>query len=172
MEKGILMLSFETYKSMLQLLLEKVREDFDKDLISFAVFGSVARGEAKPESDIDILIVHKRVNFNPLKKFIRILIELRESEVYRKLLGKGVYADPYPIFLTEKDLSQKPLILLDILDHGIILFDKNDWLKGKLNILRNKLNTLGAKRIGLEDGTWYWDLKPDWKPGEVVEIKI
>ena len=29
---------------------------------------------------------------------------------------------------------------------------------------------MGAKRIGLDDGSWYWDLKPDYKPYEVIEL--
>jgi hypothetical protein len=29
---------------------------------------------------------------------------------------------------------------------------------------------LGSRRIELPDGGWYWDLKPDWRPGEVVDL--
>ena len=31
------------------------------------------------------------------------------------------------------------------------------------------LTALGARRIR-EGTTWYWDLKPDFQPGDVVEI--
>ena len=36
--------------------------------------------------------------------------------------------------------------------------------------LRKRLDELKARRIYLKNGTWLWDLKPDIKPGEVVEI--
>jgi hypothetical protein len=29
---------------------------------------------------------------------------------------------------------------------------------------------LGSRRVELADGSWYWDLKPDWRPGEVVDL--
>ena len=33
-----------------------------------------------------------------------------------------------------------------------------------------RLLELGAKKVSLPDGSYYWDLKPDWKPREVIEI--
>lgn len=39
-----------------------------------------------------------------------------------------------------------------------------------LNKLSKKLEKMGARKIFLGDGRWYWDLKPDYKLGEVVEI--
>ena len=59
--------------------------------------------------------------------------------------------------------------MLDILFEGIILYDTG-ILRNRLEILRKRLDELGAKRITLADGTWYWDLKPDWKPGEVITL--
>ncbi len=35
---------------------------------------------------------------------------------------------------------------------------------------RNRLQELGAKKVSLPDGSYYWDLKPNWKPKEVIEI--
>jgi len=29
---------------------------------------------------------------------------------------------------------------------------------------------LGSRKVILGNGSWYWDLKPDWKPGEVIEL--
>ena len=36
---------------------DKLRQQFDDQLVSVILFGSRARGEAKPDSDMDILIV-------------------------------------------------------------------------------------------------------------------
>jgi hypothetical protein len=102
--------------------------------------------------------------------FIHVLMELRESEEYMEMQKKGIRAEPYPIFFSEEKLADTPWILLDVLDHGIILYDREEVLQKKLEALRRKLEELGARRVVLEDGTWYWDLKPDWKPGEVIEL--
>jgi len=161
---------FETYKAFLNLLLKELQVGFGEDIIlSLAVFGSVARGEARPDSDIDILIVHKEVGFNPTGRFVDILFELKRSEEYRRLKERGLNPDPYPIFMTAKELWESPHILLDLLDEGIILYDAG-LLKERLEALRRRLSELGSKKVVLEGGKWYWDLKPDWKPGEVIEL--
>lgn len=161
---------FETYKVFLKLLLKELKVAFGEDVIlSFAVFGSVARGEARPDSDIDILIVHKEVSFNPTGRFVDILFELKRSEEYRRLKERGLNPDPYPVFMTAKELWESPHILLDLLDQGIILYDTG-LLEERLEALRRRLSELGSKKVVLEGGKWYWDLKPDWKPGEVIEL--
>jgi hypothetical protein len=162
--------NFETYKVFLNLLLKELKASFGEDVIlSFAVFGSVARGEARPNSDIDILIVHKEVSFNPTGRFVDILFELKRGEEYRRLKERGLDPDPYPIFMTARELWENPHILLDLLDEGIILYDTG-LLKERLGALRRRLAELGSKKVVLENGKWYWDLKPDWKPGEVIEL--
>jgi hypothetical protein len=160
----------ETYKGYLDLLLRKIKGAFGDDfLLSFALFGSVARGEARPDSDIDLLIVHKEVDFNPMRRFVDLVLELQRSEEYERLKRIGLHPDPYPIFMTKKELWEHPLILLDVLDHGIIIYDTG-VLKRRLDALKKRLEELGSKKILLEDGSWYWDLKPDWKPGEVIKL--
>ncbi len=163
-------LGFETYETFLKLLLEELQAGFGEDVIlSFAVFGSVARGEARPDSDIDILIVHKEVDYNPTGRFVDILYQLKRGDEYKRLKERGLNPDPYPVFMTEKRLWQNPHILLDLLDEGIILYDTG-LLRERLEALRRRLSELGSRKVFLEDGRWYWDLKPDWKPGEVIEL--
>ena len=161
---------YATYKNLLDRLLQSLREAFGTDtILSFALFGSVARGEARPDSDMDLLVVHRPLDFEPVERFVDILSDLREDDEYRRLEARGFSPDPYPIFMTEKEMYERPLILLDILDHGVILYD-NGVLRKRFESLRKRLSELGAKKVVLEDGGWYWDLKPDWKPGEVIEL--
>lgn len=161
---------FETYKAFLNILLKELQADFGEGVVlSLAIFGSVARGEASPDSDIDLLIVHKEVSFNPTGRFVDILLELKRGEEYKRLRARGLNPDPYPVFMTVESLWESPHILLDILDEGIILYDIG-LLKGRLEALRRRLSELGSKKVVLEGGKWYWDLKPDWKPGEVIEL--
>lgn len=170
MEKMIGSVNFETYEDFLELLLEELKAGFGEDVIlSLAVFGSVARGEARPDSDIDILIVHKEVGPNPTCRFVDILFELKRSQEYTRLKERGLNPDPYPVFMTAKELWGSPHILLDLLDQGIIIYDTG-LLKERLEALRRRLSELGSKKVVLEGGKWYWDLKPDWKPGEVIEL--
>ena len=44
------------------------------------------------------------------------------------------------------------------------------FLARKLASLRLRLRELGSRRVELADGSWYWDLKPDVRPGEVIAL--
>jgi predicted nucleotidyltransferase len=167
MKAGI---GYAKYEDLLNQLLQRLKDAFGKDVIlSFALFGSVARSEARSDSDVDLLIVHRPVDFDPLRGFVELLPGFRDSDEYRRLEAEGMRPDPYVIFMTEKEMYERPLILLDIMDHGIIIYD-NGVLRKRFESLKKRLAELGTRKVVLEDGNWYWHLKPDWKPGEVIEL--
>ena len=167
METGI---GYGTYKVFLDELLKALNDVFREGVIlSFALFGSVARGEARTDSDIDLLIVHKPIDFDPYERLREALHSKICNEEYQKLVNDGLTPEPYPIFMTEIDLYERPLILLDIQDHGIVVYDTGT-LKRRFESLRKRLIELGSKKVIMDDGKWYWVLKPDWKPGEVIEL--
>jgi hypothetical protein len=47
-----------------------------------------------------------------------------------------------------------------------ILYDKNDFFAERLKQIRKRIEELGSQKVTLEDGSWYWDLKPDLKIGD------
>lgn len=144
-----------------------------KDIIqSVVIFGSVARNTARNDSDIDMLIMLKETNKEIDERFLKIALTLYDSEENQELIKKNINTKIFDIRKTEKGLRDNPLILLDILDHGIILYDPEEKMKNLLQDLDKKLKELKAEKIVFEDGKWCWDLKPDWKPGEIVEIKL
>lgn len=57
-----------------------------------------------------------------------------------------------------------------MLTDAIIIYDRDKFIEKVLERLWLKLKGLGAKKVKLKDGSWLWMLKPDIKPGEVVEI--
>jgi len=154
--------SYETYQEYVDLFLSKLKEALAEELLSVALFGSIARGEGTPDSDIDLLIIVKGNRVQNFKKYIKIKMECEKD------------SPPYfsSIFTTEENLRKKPLILLDILHEGKILYDPSNVLQHLLNKMSNRLKELGAERRALDKNTWLWDLKPDWKLGEVVNIEL
>jgi len=93
--------------------------------------------------------------------------ELQDDLTLLREQGVNASLSFYP--LREEEVERKPVILLDIMEDAKIVYDKDGFLQGSLTRLRLKLAELKAKRVQVGKG-WYWDLKPDYKPLEVVKL--
>lgn len=159
------------YLNYASLISDKLEEILQDNLISVVLFGSAARGDAGEGSDIDILIVAEKFGkegrfevFNLIEKY------LKASDEYKKLKKKkfGTLISPVP--LTPSEVEKNPSILLDIVTDGKILYDVDYFIENKMENLRKKLKKMGSKKIFLDDTRYYWDLKPDYRMGDVVII--
>ncbi len=160
------------YANYANLWVKSLKEKLKGNMVSVVLFGSVVRGEAGEGSDIDLLVVVK--GFKTFRSrfdvFDEVEKELRDSKEYQELKERRLGALVSPIPLTTEEINKGPSILLDVVTDGIILYDTDNFMGNCLNKLREKLEKLGARKIFLGDGRWYWYLKPDYKLGEVVEI--
>jgi len=149
-----------------------LKEHFGVKLISVCLYGSAVRGALRNGSDIDFLIVlgdaplsyHKRV-----KSIIHLLEGIRESQEYRKIENLDLDLEPSFLIMKKMEVETHPNILIDISHEGIILFDKEDYLKKHLNEIKEKMVKLGSIKKITPHGH-YWVLKPDLRPGEVFEL--
>jgi len=158
------------YSVVLKALVEKLFERFRDDLISVVVFGSVARGEARKESDLDLLLVIRNL---PRSRFRRqdLFMEVEEEleELLRRLEEEGYMVDFSPILKTPEEAMRISPLYLDMVYDAIILFDRDEFFKKVLDRLRKRLEELGARRIRLGK-LWYWVLKEKYRFGEVIDI--
>jgi hypothetical protein len=149
-----------------------LQEQLQEQLVSVVLFGSAARSEAGAESDVDLLIV--ATDYAPFASrfdpFRGIDEALRASRAYLDLISKRLGTMISPIPLTVEEVERTPPILLDLVTDGLIIYDRDGFMARKLRALRKNLRALGARRVALEGGGWYWDLKPDYKLGDVVEL--
>ena len=70
------------------------------------------------------------------------------------------------MFKTPAELGQSSPLLLDMTEDARILHDRN---AGVLQRLKRRLDELGARRIW-RGNAWIWDLRPDYRPGEVFDL--
>ena len=155
----------EVIRPILRSYLKELFDRYKDRIISVVLYGSFSRGVYNKRSDIDLLLVIDGYRWRePLH------VQAAEELAYRQWELEGRYhtVQPYPL-RPEQAKYHHPLYL-DISMDGIILYDKNNFIKNILMEVGRKLAELGARRYSLPDGSWYWMLKPEVKEGEVVEI--
>lgn len=169
-EKSSAASGYAHVKPLTDALLEAARARLGNRLTAVALYGSVARGEAHRFSDVDLFVVHRGASEVVSEAFLRAKLRLRDTPLTRELTSQGIPAAPVAVYRSEEELADTPWLLLDMTHHGIILFDPRGVLHRKLQSLRARLRELRSRRIELPDGSWYWDLKPDMRPGEIVTL--
>lgn len=150
--------------NLLDRLTSLCKEHYGVRLISLVVFGSVGRGTPRPDSDIDLLLVIKDL---PTGRIARV----NEFAPIEIALSKAIktHFDLSPVFKTPEEIENGSPLLLDMVEDSRILFDRDDFFQRAMKNLNERLQRLGARRIW-RGNAWYWDLKPDYKQGEIFEI--
>ncbi len=116
------------YDHLSQRLLDECMRHYGARLVSLVLYGSVASGTMRFDSDIDVQIVADPL---PQRRFAR-AAEFDEIEAR-------------------------------------ILFDRDGFFAARLDDLRARMRALGSERRRLAGG-YYWPLKPDFKPGDRIEL--
>jgi predicted nucleotidyltransferase len=150
--------------NLLNRLTSLCKEYYGDRLISLAVFGSVGRGTPRPDSDIDLLVVVKDL---PVGRIARV----QEFATIETALAVTVKdrIELSPVFKTPEEIANGSPLFLDMVEDVRLLFDRDDFFHSALKKLKERLQRLGARRIW-QGNVWYWDLKPDYKQGEIFEI--
>lgn len=151
-------------------LVRGARETLGDRLVSLVLYGSRARGDARPDSDVDLLVVchglpagqlHRGAELRPVWRTI-------EREAAARTGGTG-HPRISPIYKTPEEAARLVPLYLDMVDDARLLHDRDGFFAGVLEGLRRRLAQLGSRRVPFKGG-WYWELKPDARPGEVFEI--
>lgn len=146
------------------------RKHYEDDLVSLAVFGSVARNTQTFESDIDLLIISSdlpRGRMNRMKEFEK--IEASVTEDLRNARENGWAAALSPIIRTPEEVLLGGYLYLDMIEEARILYDKDNFFAAFLEDKKAQLETYGARKRTWKGG-YYWEIKPDLKPGEVIKL--
>ncbi len=158
------------YKSVIEKLVREIHRYYGDNLFTIALFGSVAREKFNPESDIDILIVSTNLPKGRLSR-IRDFIQHVETIIEEDYKRKGIKYIPEisPVIKTPEEVKAGSPLFLDMIEDVKIIYDKDGFFKSYLRELEKKLNKLGAKKV-YKGGGWYWIIKPDYTPGEIIEL--
>jgi len=96
-------------------------------------------------------------------------VEDRIAPFLESLKKEGIDTFISAIFKTPQEAELGSPLFLDMVEGARILYDKNGFFKKRLDRLRKRLKELGAKRVW-RGNIWHWVLKPDYRPGDVIEL--
>jgi hypothetical protein len=160
----------ESFERLLGEVLDALRAYYGERLVSLAVFGSVSRGTQRADSDVDLLVVCNPLPSGRMRRIAEFEeVEKRLAPVLSKLSQQGIATLLSPVLKTPDEVERGGVFYIDLVEDARLLYDRGDFLKGFLDRLRRRLAQLGARRIR-RGNAWYWDLKPDFKPGEIFEL--
>lgn len=161
----------ERFRELEERLLTEIKSFYGERLVSVVVYGSVARETQTFDSDLDVLIIAEGLPTGRIKR-IREFDSIEERiEPFLKLLRQqdGIHTYISTIIKSPEEAERGSPLFLDMVEDARILFDRNGFFNGVLERLRRRLKELGARRIW-RGNAWYWDLKPDYKPGDIIEL--
>jgi len=161
----------EKFTKLENLLLLEIKNFYGKRLISVVIFGSVGRGAQTYNSDIDILIIAEGLP-NGRTQRIREFESVEEKiEPFIKSLRQKEGINTYisAVIKSPDEAEKGSPLFLDMVEDARILLDRDHFFGEILGKLRKRLKELGARRIW-KGNAWYWDLKPDYKPGDIIEL--
>jgi hypothetical protein len=158
----------QRYEALLDRLVVEARAAYGPRLVACAVFGSVGRGTPRGDSDVDVLLVIRGLPRGRMKRLEEFLpVEARLAPDLEVSASAPIPLSP--VFKTPEEVAAGSPLFFDMVEDARVLHDPDGFLAAYLAQLRARLRQLGARRIR-RGNAWYWELKPDLKPGEVFTL--
>jgi predicted nucleotidyltransferase len=160
----------EPYKSLLEKLTKLLQEEFQDRLVSVVLYGSVARGDNRKDSDIDLLLVIRDLPKTMTERVILFdKVERKLDDDIMRLMDEGYYVTFSPVLKTPEEAVRFSPIYMDMIEDAIILYDRDGFFRKVLEKTRKRLKELGFERVWLSEKSWYWR-KRDYKLGEIIDF--
>lgn len=169
MEVNIGWLKQGTYANLILKIFFTLKENFGQNLISFGVYGSVARNLAKRESDLDIFLIFQEISGN-ISERLDLLLEFEKTKIIQdelKFLYENKFYPRISYYPCKKSELRMSFFTIDIAFDMKIIWDLN-ILKKFLRDVNKRIKEHGITRKYLDKERYYLDL--NLKFGEVFEF--
>jgi predicted nucleotidyltransferase len=153
------------HRATIEKIVEKILETYKDRLTSFIIFGSYARGEAKLNSDLDILIILKEKSTTGKElDFFNKKVEIPVEKDLQKLYETwGINLELSPIIFSEEEAKYFNPLYLDMVENSIIVYDKD----GFFSKILKKISEIKKKVKKVNQGnTFIWEMVEENPIGE------
>jgi hypothetical protein len=143
---------------------------FGGNLVGLLIYGSVARGTMRMDSDLDVMLVLQDpppTAWERLRWFDPVESAMEPALAEARLAGVETMISP--VLKSVEELDKGFLLMLDMTEDARIVWDPEQRVEKALDAFRRRLVQAGARRIRT-GASGYWDLKPDFQPGDRVVI--
>lgn len=150
------------YSNLIATMLVSLKQHFGERLASIAYFGSVARGTATADSDLDVLVVGEFRGDTPsrIDELAQLEYSGRLGAELAWLSSQGINCHISWFPLTPHEASRFRPLYLDMLEDAVILYDRDSFLASVFAELRKRILQQGGERIWLDKERWYWKIDP------------
>ena len=160
------------YMELITRFVEELLSRHGDDVVSVAVFGSVARGGFDDTSDVDVLIVMERLPKSRFKRYELIGDTLDAIEPLRERLARmGVYTGISPVILDLEEAKYFRPLYLDLAYDAIVLYDEKGFLTGILERVRECVEEFGGERVWMGK-RWLWRFEKGNPLIELCGVKL
>ncbi|MEA3487835.1 MAG: nucleotidyltransferase domain-containing protein [Euryarchaeota archaeon] len=152
---------FNAYQEKtVQKLIGLILDYYNDNLVSFVIYGSYARDEARLNSDIDLFIIltHKEDLKSTIERFYENIEKNIAAELTVLYTKYGIDMDLSPFILSTEEANYFHPIYLDMIDNAELIYDKNNFFKQILNSV-SELKTKYGFRKEPVGNTFLWDIK-------------
>jgi predicted nucleotidyltransferase len=135
-------------RTQLQPVVTALQQSLGDDLVALVLFGSRARGDARPDSDWDLLLIAENLPASPWQRSQHILALLPQAWRHRVTILAHTATEWF---------GRVTPLALDIALDGMILYDNPRYLlPTRLADLRQQLRQRGLARRQIDEGEWIW----------------
>jgi DNA-binding transcriptional ArsR family regulator len=163
------------YRPLLRDYCELLSGLYGERLLGVALFGSVARGDWRRESDIDLLVVvdgwESKGDRSRVEELTAVKGRLTKCGSHAEAMRNGFVPAIHELPLAQSELQLFRTVYFDIALDGIVLLDRRREMRQFIESTRAQAKASGARRVVYPDGSFYWILSRN-PPGEVFELGI
>lgn len=161
------------YRALAEQFAAILRRELGERLTAIVLYGSVARGTARQNSDIDVLIIagetdkEREATRDEIWKWD----DAFEDQPEVVALQKAGYPARLEIYVLSKAQARRGTpIYLDMTLEAIVLYDPEGFFDRRIQQIKRRMAELNSYREWVEQDLYVWHLKANLKPGEVFSL--